>query len=99
MGMLINNVEDLNEAYEQKSHTSVGGYPLYFVMADGESLCVRCAVAKKPLIEEAVRDQDKNSTWLTCGIEVNWKDPALFCAHCNERIESAYAEPEEGEDV
>jgi hypothetical protein len=26
-------------------------------------------------------------------LDVNWEDPDLFCDHCGNRIESAYAEP------
>jgi hypothetical protein len=25
-------------------------------------------------------------------LEVNWEDPALYCDHCGNRIESAYVE-------
>jgi hypothetical protein len=25
-------------------------------------------------------------------LEANWEDPDLFCDHCGDRIESAYAE-------
>jgi hypothetical protein len=27
-------------------------------------------------------------------LEVNWENPELFCDHCGNRIESAYAEPQ-----
>jgi hypothetical protein len=32
--------------------------------------------------------------WQVVACAVNWEDPALFCDHTSERIESAYAEDE-----
>jgi hypothetical protein len=71
-----------------------GGYPCYFVMADGEALSFKAAKAERRLILEAIRDQKDypDKQWLPVGVEINWEDPALFCSHTNERIESAYTE-------
>ena len=30
--------------------------------------------------------------WAAYGVNINWEDPSLYCAHSGERIESAYAE-------
>jgi hypothetical protein len=68
-----------------------GGYPRYFVMADGEPLSFEAAKAERRLILEAIRDQD-DSGWRIVGVDINWEDPDLFCSHTNNRIESAYAE-------
>lgn len=70
-----------------------GGYPLYFIAADGE-----------PLSFEAVRENWReicsahihrgflDKQWQLVGVEINWEDTALYCAHTNKRIESAYGE-------
>jgi hypothetical protein len=69
-----------------------GGYPLYFITADGAALSFK-----------AVRNEWRNIVWAhlhnsrTCGwfieaADINWEDSTLCCDHTNERIESAYAE-------
>ena len=68
-----------------------GGYPLYLVMMDGESLCMDCARQEYRQIAEA-HYHDKRGSWSSIGADVNWEDNFLFCSHCNTRIESAYAE-------
>ena len=68
-----------------------GVYPLYIVMADGEALCVECGKKEYRLLAEASRDKD-SSGWRPKAPDINWEDPNLYCCHCNERIESAYAE-------
>lgn len=70
-----------------------GGYPLYVVMADGEALSV---AATKSEFKQICRStlQGSSDGWAAAGVEVNYEDGELYCAHTNERIESAYAEPE-----
>ena len=89
--------EDLNHG----PYTSVGGYPVFFVMCDGGILCHRCAVAEKRSIRTAIRRRDARAWayngWIPYALEVNWEDPRLHCDNCNERIESAYAESEASE--
>jgi hypothetical protein len=70
-----------------------GGYPRYFVMADGEALSFESAKTNRRLILESIRDHD-NDGWLPAGVDINWEDPALFCSDTGQRIESAYAEDE-----
>jgi hypothetical protein len=72
-----------------------GGYPLYLVLGDGEPLCVECGRAEFELLARAHVTKDRSSGWYPIGPDINWEDPSLYCAHCNKRIESAYAEPEE----
>jgi len=62
-------------------------------MEDGEALCMNCGRREYKLIAAANR-QDFRDSWKTAGAEVNWEDSQLYCVHCNERIESAYAEDE-----
>ena len=68
-----------------------GGYPRMVVMSDGECLCPKCARAEFKLIARATLDNDR-SDWTALGDDINWEDNTLHCAHCNERIESAYAD-------
>jgi len=72
-----------------------GGYPLYAVMADGESLCPDCLNENLKLIVQATHDYTKGhfrDDWAIQGAEINWEDPLNYCCNCNSRIPSAYAE-------
>lgn len=94
--MLINTISDFRTAVRQRKYTSVGCYPLFFLMADGECLCPSCAKTERRQILEAMADRSyRDFSWLPVAIDINYEDGDMQCAHCNERIESAYAEPEE----
>lgn len=62
-------------------YTSVGSYPQMLVRKN-DVYCTKCANALMQEPEDI--------------LEVNWSDPDLYCGECEERIESAYAEPQEG---
>lgn len=69
-----------------------GGYPRFILMADGEALSVNAARENwRSIVHSTLRRQ--RDDWAAAGVDVNWEDPDLFCAHSGERIESAYAEP------
>ena len=76
--------------------TSVGCYPLQYIMSDGESLCADCVNSEIDQIDDAHREAKTNprehSGWLVVGVQANWEDPDCRCANCGDRIESAYAE-------
>jgi len=72
-------------------YTSLGCYPLFLITKDCAALCHDCAVSEKHLIYDAIRDNCDNG-WLVVAQDINWEDSTLYCDHCNNRIESAYAE-------
>jgi len=57
-----------------------GGYPIYYLDKQGNTLCPACAN----------RSVDQSQDVVAAG--VNWEDPSLDCDDCGKRIESAYAE-------
>jgi hypothetical protein len=57
-----------------------GGYPIFYADSEGNALCPDCA-----------NENDEFSAELVA-YDINWEDPALYCDHCGERIESAYAD-------
>jgi hypothetical protein len=70
--------------------TSVGGYPLYYITANG-------GVLSPEAVEENVdlcRDPS-DPQWHVIGADINWDKPRLQCHHTGSRIESAYPEREE----
>lgn len=66
-----------------------GGYPLYFITSDGESLSFesvrenyyQCAYSARYGIDDG---------WRIIGCEINYEDAELTCAHSGKPIESAY---------
>lgn len=73
-----------------ESHAWPGGYPMFYVMGDGEALCPQCVQSNAAQIQSAGEYSD--SSWDVVGASINWEDSELTCDHCGLRIESAYAE-------
>ena len=83
---------DFRHALAMGPYAWPGGYPVYFLTADGAALSWRAAREERRNILTALRDRDNTGGWRVIGLEVNWEDPALYCEHTGERIPSAYAE-------
>lgn len=78
----------LADALSRAPYAWPGGYPLHAVTADGATLCRYCCASERLNIATTTgRDG-----WTVVDLTVNWEDPELWCDHCGERIESAYAE-------
>jgi len=93
--MRIESFEEFEKALADGPYAFPGGYPLYFVMSDGEAMSFKAAVAEKERIREAFEDRSSSDRdWIPMGVEINYEDANLYCCHTNERIESAYAEDE-----
>jgi hypothetical protein len=68
-----------------------GGYPLYLVTSDGAALCIDCGRKQWKQICRAIHLNLRDG-WKVEAPDINYEDPSLFCDHCGQRIESAYAE-------
>lgn len=86
------NISEFRKAMRNGPYAWPGGYPLYFLMSDGEALSFEAAKAERRNVLEALRDNDTWSGWHVCAVVVNWEDGELTCAHTGERIESAYVD-------
>ena len=63
-----------------------GGYPLFYVTADCDTLCADCAT------EQATH---RHLDWpRIVAVDANYEDPDLYCGHCSVRIEAAYVDNE-----
>jgi hypothetical protein len=69
-------------------YTSVGCYPQFAMTEDAGSLCHKCCNTESRQIGTTTGTDG----WAIVDLGVNWEDPNLYCDHCGERIESAYAE-------
>lgn len=90
-------VADFDAQLQAGAYAWPGGYPLYFVVSDGEAMSFEYAKANADLIRAAIADNGKDywqAEWRVIGCEVNWEDASLYCCGNNKRIESAYAEDE-----
>lgn len=89
--MLINTTLEMKKALRAGPYAWPGGYPLFFICDDGAELCCTCARKEVVNIFGSIARKQSDG-WRVIGQDINWEDPELFCANCNERIESAYAE-------
>lgn len=72
-----------------------GGYPMFYVFADGGAVCPACVNRNVSEIDEDVRRGGRRNShggWAVDAWEVNWEEPDMHCDHCGKRIPSAYAE-------
>lgn len=91
--MLIKTISDFRKAVRNGPYAWPGGYPLYWIMADGEACAFKVAQRgsqERRAMLEALRD-DSAEDWRPIALEVNYEDDDLWCAHRGEKIESAYA--------
>jgi len=88
--MQINKPSDFGRLLKAGPYTFPGCYPVYFVCADGEALSFEAARENASLITSALRDHWDKSGWRVIGLDVNWEDPSLTCAHTGKPIEAAY---------
>ena len=90
--MIIQTVSEFRAAMRQGPYAWPGGYPCFFVTEDGEALSFEAVHAERRLVLEAVAGRDNSGGWRVIGLEVNWEDSTLICAHTGKAIESAYGE-------
>lgn len=70
-----------------------GGYPLYYVFADGGCICPKCANDNIEDIDSANKGErccNSHGGWAIDAHDVNWEDSDLVCDHCHKSIPSAY---------
>lgn len=71
-----------------------GGYPMFYVFADGGVVCPDCVNENIEQIDQAIRgggNRNSHGGWAIAAHDVNYEDESLACDHCDKRIESAYA--------
>ncbi len=85
----INTTSDLKTALKSGSYAWPGGYPQYFLTDDGEALSFETVKEEYRLAYRSTRDKCRDG-WQIVGVDVNWENHDLLCAHSGERIDSAY---------
>ena len=96
--MNIRDLAHLQDILDEGPYAWPGGYPLYFVMADGEALSFAAALGNRAELYKTFDHEpplaDLNE-WRPVAVEINWERSDLRCAHTGELIEAAYDGAEE----
>jgi hypothetical protein len=87
----LTSLADLKACLRAGPYAWPGGYPLYFLCDDGDAVSFKAVRSHWTSI---VREYMAGNRFIT-GCLINWEDPDLHCDLDGQRIESAYAEPEE----
>lgn len=91
----IENFDKVQEIINYGPYAWPGGYPIYFVTADGGVLSWHAVRDELDTIADAMQNYDGSpdeKQWTIIGWDINWEDDELFCDHTEKRIPSAYAE-------
>ena len=88
--MKISTLEDYRKAVRQGPYAWPGGYPLYWITADGGVLSWKVgAEEERRNVIDAITNEHADD-WRIVAVEINYEDAHLVCDHSNEQIESAY---------
>lgn len=88
--MNIKTVSDFRAAIRQGAYAWPGGYPIYFVTADGAAISFKAAKEEARQIIGAIGHNETWSGWRIVAADINWEDASLTCDHTGEPIECAY---------
>lgn len=84
----------LEWAQALRYNTSIGGYPLFALTADGGILCPHCCRENaKRIVHETVFSSFPDEQWTVVAVDVHWEGSPLQCDNCYESIDSAYGDP------
>jgi hypothetical protein len=88
--MMRITVEKLNEVLENGPYAWPGGYPIFFICADGEPLSFQSVEANREAVVDAITNPGTMPSWEVSAYEINWEDENLYCSHSHNLIECAY---------
>lgn len=88
--MKIKTACDFRRAFRSGPYAWPGGYPLFFITADGAALSFEAAQECRHEILQAIGHDDARSGWRIVAVEINYEDGELTCAHTGKPIPSAY---------
>jgi hypothetical protein len=83
---------DLKQALRAGPYAWPGGYPLFFLTADGSVLSFAAVREELRQVLCAVRQPGTDPWWEIVAIGTNWEEPDLCCEHTGQLIPCAYPE-------
>ncbi len=90
----IRDTADLKACLRAGAFAFPGGYPLYFVADDGESLSFEAVRANLRNVLDSISGNHRDG-WRVVAMATNWEDDELTCSHTGKPIPSAYGDDEE----
>jgi hypothetical protein len=75
-----------NEKGKFEVYAWPGGYPIFYLMDDCETLCPNCA--NNP--SNPIHEDEPNDGWRIIAADINYEDQEMYCCHCNTKIDTAY---------
>ena len=87
-------LRNLRQAIRNGFFAWPGGYQMRAIMADGETMCCKCARDEYRRISDATRHPEYRTGWELFGVAVLWEGAPELCCNCTAEIPSAYGEPE-----
>ena len=91
----VTTVAEIQAALDHGPYAWPGGYPLFFITADGGALSFDSVKEEWDNVREAVETDDDGSGWRVVAVEVNWEDENLYDDHSGAKIPSAYGDGDE----
>lgn len=86
------DIKQIKQALRDGPYAWPGGYPLYFITADGEALSFDAVRAMFRTVCADTLGMSGMSQFRPVACEANWEDDELYCAHTGKRIPSAYGD-------
>lgn len=87
---VINDTHELRASLRAGAYAWPGGYPMYFVTADGAALSFDSVRECYREVSQSIRDGAMGDGWHVVGCAVNWEDDDLYCNHSGKCIPCAY---------
>lgn len=92
----IETVADLKAALRHGKFTDLGGYPLYFITSDYDTMSFESVLENLASVMDSVATKSRDG-WRVIAVEINYEDNDMVCCHSGKRIPSAYGESESDE--
>jgi hypothetical protein len=86
------NLLEIKRALRAGPYAWPGGYPLFFLTAEGAALSFEAARKEWRNIVATHLRRDTRSGWFIIATHVNWENTELVCEHSGKPIESAYGD-------
>lgn len=98
--MEIKNINDVMEEYSDGTkhipfYAFPGGYPIYYITADGGILCPDCVNDNLARIRQVDTQCPDDDQWRVIAVEIHEEGSPIQCDNCYKQIESAYGDPDE----
>jgi hypothetical protein len=87
----IENTSQLKACLRQGMYAWPGGYACNFYTSDGATLCPDCVKEELRNVIDAINTQSHDG-WLIEGIDINYEDDILYCAHCSKNLSPEYVD-------